>query len=770
MKGLFLLLVFFAILQPAGYAQPKNYTQYVDPFIGTQHEGHTFPGATAPLGMVQASPESYNLYYKGYEMDHVAGYQYNDPLIWGFTQTHLNGVGCPSLSDILLMPYCGKEIDPSQRSNFASKYDKKNEKAYPGFYSVYLSDHHVKAELTAAKHAAYHRYKFDAPLTAQLLIDLQYGVSWDITTISANILEADQTFEDDFTLAGYRKAREWAERKLFYVIKFNKKIKERKLLSPPGNKDEKAPRYLLNFEMGNDSVLEVMIGLSAVSIEGANNNLQTEITGWGTFDKIKNETNEAWNNLLSKVKVEGSDEKKKAFYTSLYHMYIQPNNLADVNGKYRNENDSIYQSSTGRFYTTLSLWDTYRAANPFYTILTPDLVSDFISSMMDSYTHKPINISTPLEANKYLPRWGLWGKETHTMVGNHAIPVIVDAYLKGIRAGAGYTDEALFNAVYTSVAKPHYRNHAELIDKYGYIPNDVQLSAIDDSRETVSRLLEGCYDFYCAALFANSLGKLKDKDFLMSHAANYKNVYDKASGFMRGKDSAGQFKKNVDLTEVVGEWVAGSDFTEGNPWHYLFHVQHDVPAMIAMMGGEKKFSSKLDTMFCTNNKPAVKTLVWNIYGTIGQYWHGNEPCNHVPYLYKYTSEPFKTDEIIKYVVDSFYKTKPDGLKGNDDCGQMSAWYIFSVLGFYPVNPCNGQYILGAPQVPAASIVLPDGKYFTIKATGLSDKNHFVKKVLLNGKQLNRNYITHKEILAGGNLVFIMYPNPQFAGSSFLTQQ
>lgn len=764
------LIIPLIILQVVCYPQQTNYTKYVDPFIGSQQEGHTFPGATAPFGMVQVSPETYNNYYKGYEMDHVAGYQYNDPAIWGFTQTHLNGVGCPSLSDILLMPYCGKDINPSLRKNFASAYDKNSEKAYPGYYSVSLLTHRVKVELTATKHASYHRYVFEEPRSAQLLIDLQYGVSWDITTISNNILEANQNFEDDFTLSGYRKAKEWTERKLFYVIKFNKKIKDKKLLVPPDNKAEAAPRYVLTFEMGGSNMLEVMVGLSTVSVEQAKKNLRAEIEDWGTFNLVKNKTNKQWNELLSKVVIEGSKDKKIAFYTSLYRLYIQPNNIADVDGKYRGENDSVYQSSTLKYYSTLSLWDTYRAANPFYTIVNPSLVSDLITSMMDSYTNKSTDKNNPVEANKYLPRWGLWGKETHTMIGNHAIAVIADAYLKGIRAGKKYTDAAVYDALWTTATKPHYRNHVELIAKYGYIPMDVQLSKIDDSRETVSRLLESSYDTYCAGLIADNLGRKVDKDLLMKRAGYYVNVYDKSSGFMRGKDSKGVFRKDVDSTEVVGEWIPKSDFTEGNAFHYLFNVQQDVKGMIKMMGGKEIFAAKLDSMFYTKSKPEVKTLVWNIYGTIGQYWHGNEPCNHVPYLYKYTGKPYKTDAIIKYVIDSFYKTKPDGLKGNDDCGQMSAWYVFSVMGFYPVNPCGGNYILGAPQVPSASILLPNGHHFTILAKGLTNKKHFVKEVLLNGKKLNRNFITHKEILRGGKLVFIMWYNPQFEGADLLNKQ
>lgn len=734
-----------------------NYAQFVDPFVGTQNEGHCFPGATAPLGMVQPSPESYNEYYKGYEMDHVAGYQYNDPWIWGFTQTHLNGVGCPSLSDILLMPYCNNPIDSSLRKNFASTYSKDSEKAYPGYYTVNLTDHHVKVELTATEHVAYHRYTFESTETAKLLIDLQYGNSWDIKTISDNILEAHQQFEDEYTLTGYRKAREWAKRELFYVIRFNKKIVQKKELSAPDGKDEKAPRYILEFDVSDDSTLEVMIGLSTVGIDEAKKNLEAEVDKWGTFDKVKGTTKGKWNDILSTVDISGSDEIKTAFYTSLYHLYIQPNNIADVDGKYRGENGDIYKSPIGKYYSTLSLWDTYRAANPLYTILTPNLVSGFVTSMMESYEKKPIDPENPKESHKYLPRWQLWGKETHTMVGNHAVPVIVDAYLKGIYPSK-YTDDEVFEAIWTTVTKPHFRNHVELIDAYGYIPADEKRSNIDDGRETVSRLLENSYDDYCAALMAEKLGKTSERDFLMKRAGYYKNVYDKESGFMRGKNSKGEFRKDVDLTEVVGEWIPGSDFTEGNAWHYLFHVQQDIPGLIEIMGGKEVFSNKLDSMFYAKTKPEIKTLVWNIHGTMGQYWHGNEPCHHIPYLYKYTDKPYKSDKVIKDLVDNYYHNSPDGLKGNDDCGQMSAWYMFSVMGFYPVNPSGGEYILGAPQVSKSVINLPGKKKFEIRANNISDKNYVVKKVILNGITLDRKYITHEEVMKGGELVFEMGSN------------
>lgn len=735
-----------------------DYTQYVNPFIGTQYEGHTFPGATAPLGMVQPSPESYNLHYPGYEMDHVAGYQYNDPWIWGFTQTHLNGVGIPSMSDILLLPFCNNEIDPSQRANFKSAYDKENEYATPGYYMVYLNDHHVNVELTATERVAYHRYTFDNPETAKLLIDLQYGVSWVFNSISENILEASQQFEDDYTLTGYRKAREWTHRDLFYVIKFNKKIAKSDSLPAPENKDEKAPRYILQFDMEGNQNLEVLIGISTVGIDEAKANLNAEITGWNTFDKVRKATNKKWNSILSNVELTGDDDKKVAFYTSLYHLYMQPNNIADVDGRYRSHENKIEKATGGEYYSTLSLWDTYRAANPMYTILTPDLVSKFLTSMMDSYLTMVPDPKNPNEANKYLPRWQLWAKETHVMVGNHAVPVFVDAWLKGIKAQK-YSDEQVFDAIWNSVTKTHYRNHVELIDSFGYIPYDVKLSGIDDGRETVSRLLENIYDDYCAAILAKELGKQNEQKFLENRAGFYKNVYHPESGFMRGRNAKGEFKQHVDPTEVVGEWVVGSDFTEGNAYHYQFHVQHDIPGLMELMGGQENFAEKLDSMFYSSSKPEVKTLVWNIHGTIGQYWHGNEPCHHVPYLYKFTHQPEKTDIFIRQLVDEFYYNKPDGLKGNDDCGQMSAWYMFATLGFYPVNPCGGEYILGAPQLNEATIHLQNGKKFTMKANNLSKENYIVQSVSLNGAAVERNYITHDEIVAGGDLVFEMGAEP-----------
>lgn len=729
----------------------------MDSFIGTQHEGHCFPGATVPGGMVQPSPESYNKHYSGYEMDHVAGYQYNDPYIWGFTQTHLSGAGCPTLSDILVLPYCGKSIDSSERQNYKSTYQKKTEKASPGYYSVYLDDHLTKVEITATEHVAYYRCHYKNLNNAKLLIDLQYGVKWDINKISENVIEASQNFEDDYTLTGYRLANEWTQRKLFHVIKFNKPLKSRQKLAAPQGKNEVAPRYELLFDMRNNSELEFKIALSTTSIQEAKNNLSAESPNFGNFESTRKSAEMKWNSIVSKFELKGSKKTKTLFYTSLYQLYIQPNNLADVSGYYRAENDSVYKSPFGKFYSSFSLWDTYRAANPMYTLLSPNLVNDYVASLIESYKKKRVDVANSLNDNKFLPRWGLWGKETNTMIGNHAVSVIVDAWLKNIRP-SGYSDSLIYDALWNTVTKPHYRNHSELIDHYGYIPYDTAFSAIDDGKETVSRLLEGVYDDYALALMAKKLGKQNDFQFLMKRAGYYRNVYDSVSGFMRGKNKFGKFKQNTDPTEVVGEWLPQSDFTEGNAFHYQFHVQHDIPGLIQLHGGKDNFARRLDSIFLNRSNPEIKNLVWNIWGNIGQYWHGNEPCHHIPYLYKYTDKAYMTDYLIRYLVENFHDTKPDGLKGNVDCGQMSAWYMFAVMGFYPVNPVSGEYILGAPQVPYFKLALPNKNTFEVEAKNLSEKNFEVESVFLNNEKLERNYITHQEILAGGKLTFIYRKN------------
>lgn len=504
------------------------------------------------------------------------------------------------------------------------------------------------------------------------------------------------------------------------------------------------------------------IALSTTSVEAARRNLAEEAADSESFDVLRERARSAWNDLLSRVEISGDREQRTNFYTALYRLYMQPNDIADTDGRYRSEAGEVRTSRSGHFFSTLSLWDTYRAAHPLYTILTPSLVPLFNGSIMEHYAAKVADPSNPLEAHRYLPRWALWGHETHTMIGNHAVPVLVDAWLKGLRP-EGYGDDELFEAVWESLRKSHYRNHTELIDTYGYIPFDRSLSAVDDGRETVSRLLESAYDDHCAALLARALGRTAEADTLEALARNWTNVFDPESGFMCGRRADGSFRRGEDPARVVGEWMAGSDFTEGNAWHYLFHVQHDIEGLMERMGGEEPFVARLDSMFYTRTgRPYVKDLVWNIYGTLGQYWHGNELCHHVPYLYKYTSRGYKTDAILRYLTRNFYLNAPDGLRGNDDCGQMSAWYLFAVSGFYPVDPCGGEFVLGAPQAERIAFRLENGRTFTVRAEGLSDECMFVASVTLDGNPYPGRTISYERIMEGGELVFHMVSRPDGA--------
>lgn len=748
--GCFIILLELGVCSCQADREKKDYTTWVNPFIGTLHEGHCSPAATVPMGMVQPGPESHSEYYTGYEMDHVVGYQYTDSLLKGFTQTHLNGVGCPAMSDILMMPFSRNVNNDELLEAYYSDYDKNSEVASPGYYAVRLLKNDVGIELTASSHVAYHQYCFGTS-TAHVLVDLQYGVNWNVNELNRLVLESSEQFDDDFTLSGYRQVGDWTTRKIYYTIKFNKRIINKKLLE---SKDgEKAKRFVLSFDMGGDSILQAKVALSTTGIEGAKRNMKAEIPNWDCFTEIRNTAKEKWNTLLGGVDIQGSEEQMFSFYTSLYRLYIQPNNIANVDGTYRAENDSVYCSRDKKFYSTFSLWDTFRAVHPMYTILTPDFVKTFVNSLMEAYSHKLIGFSCEAETSSYLPRWGLWGRETNTMIANHAVPVIVEAYCKGLLPDT-YSLHDIFQAIYTSVSEPHYRNHVELIDKYGYIPYDVQLSIFDDGRETVSRLLEGIYDDYCVGIMAQGLKKDTVACHMARRAGLYRNVYNPKTGFMCGRNARGEFKTE-DPTEVVGEWLPQSSYTEGNSWHYLFHVLHDIPGMINLMGGKERFAQKLDSMFYATQSPEVKTLQWKILGTLGQYWHGNEPCHHVPFLYKFTDEGYKTDAILHYLTTEFYKNAPDGLKGNDDCGQMSAWYMFASLGFYPIDPVSRQFLLGAPQVKEAKLYLKGNKCFTIKVDRKSSNHIFVKQIYLNGKLLHKPFITYEEIMSGGELRFVM---------------
>ena len=702
-----------------------DYTRYVNPFVGNADNGHTFPGACAPFGLIQVSPESGNGSWR-----YCSGFNYDDDSIAGFSQTHLNGTGVPDLGDIRMLPF----NQNLQGERFFCRYERETQVAMPGYYSVKLADMNIDVELTATERTAMHRYTFNQPGEANLLLDLQNGLVFDSKNVRYRVLEGEVEMLDNKTIAGYNRVRGWVARYFYYMIVFDRPYTVKKEL--PQEEGEKAKRFILEFDLKEGESVQVKVALSTVGIEGAKVALDKENPGWN-FESIKAETNGKWNDMLSLAEVEGTEEEKMNFYTSMYHLFIQPTNIADIDGKYRGANDSIFVSSTGYYYSTFSLWDTYRAAHPLYTLLVPERAGDMVESMI---AHK--------EAKGFLPIWTLWGKENYCMIGNHAVPVIVDAYLKGLITS---DPERAYAAIKESLTLSQLNSDWEVYDKYGYYPFDII------EKESVSRTLESAYDDYCAALMAQALGKEEDYRFFMKRAGYYQNLFDKQTGMMRGKDSTGSWRVPFNMFSLSHASSHGGDYTEGNAWQYTWHVQHDVEGLISLMGGKQAFSTKLDSLFYLRSENAVNVL--DVTGLIGQYAHGNEPSHHVAYLYTYVDKAYKTQELIREIFDRFYLPEPSGLCGNDDCGQMSAWYIFSAMGFYPVNPVGGEYIIGAPQLKRIVLHLPENKTFTVEAVNLSKQNKYVKAVALNGQEITDFRIQHKDILAGGHLIFTMSDKP-----------
>ena len=706
----------------------KDLTQYVNPFIGGADNGHTFPGACYPFGLVQASPDTGNCTWQ-----YCSGYMFLDEKIWGFSQTHLNGTGCPDLGDVQLQPFTGAV----ERENFHSSYKKDTQKAKPGYYAVTLEDFGVDVELTASPRVAFHKYTYKNPSPARLLVDLQYGIVSGKDTLRNRVLASDVKLEDKYTISGHNHARMWVTRHSYYVVKFDKPYTAIKQL--PAQEGEKAPRYVLDFDLKPGETLQVKVALSTVSVDGAKKNLEAEVPHWD-FAQVRSQTKTAWNDLLARAEIEGTQEQKENFYTSMYHLFIQPNNIADADGQYRGANDKISRAKSGAHYSTLSLWDTFRAAHPLYTILAPERVDGFVNSMLAQH-----------QEQGYLPIWALWGQETHCMIANHAVPVIVDAYLKGFR---GFDAAAAYDSIKTSLTVNHEKSDWDVYDKYGYLPFDII------KRESVSRTLEHAYDDYCAAKLATALGKTADAAFFSKRAGNYKNLFCPETKFMRGKDASGKWRQNFNPFALAHNESFGGDFTEGNSWQYTWHVMHDPQGLIDLMGGKAPFSAKLDQLFKLPSKVEGQGDVLDVSGLIGQYAHGNEPSHHITYLFNHVGQPWRTQELIREIFDTQYKNKPDGLCGNDDCGQMSAWYIFSAMGFYPVNPCNDGYVFGAPQIEKVTLRLPQGKTFTVEAKGLSKENKYVQAITLNGKSFPGMKLAHADIMQGGKLVYEMGATPR----------
>ena len=699
-----------------------DYTQYVDPFIGAADNGHTFPGACRPFGMIQTSPVTGAVGWR-----YCSEYMYADSIIWGFTQTHLNGTGCMDLGDILVMPITGERHRTWDA--YRSSFSKTSENATPGYYTVTLDQAKVKAELTATTHAALHRYTYEQADSASILIDLQHGPAWNEKQYHSQVNSCEVNWENDSTLTGHVNNKVWVDQDYYFVMQFSRPVIDHFEL--PMAETEKGKRLVASFNIQPGEEVLMKVALSTTGVEGAKANMAAEVPGWD-FEGIRTAAKAAWNSYLSRIEEEGTDEEKTTFYTSFYHALIQPNEISDVDGRYRNAADSVVNATGGKFYSTFSLWDTYRAAHPFYTLMVPERVDGFINSLVDQ-----------AEVQGYLPIWGLWGKENFCMVANHGVSVVAEAYAKGFR---GFDAERAFNAIKQTQTVSHpLKSNWENYMKYGYFPTDLT------EAESVSSTLESVSSAYAAAAMARRMGKTEDAAYFARRADFYKNLFDSSTQFMRPKKSDGTWKSPFNPSQIGHAESVGGDYTEGNAWQYTWHVQHDVPGLIALFGGEEPFLNKLDSLFTLT----LETTQADVTGLIGQYAHGNEPSHHVTYLYALAGRPERTQELIREIFDTQYSPKPNGLCGNDDCGQMSAWYMFSAMGFYPVNPVSGEYVFGAPQLPEFVLHLADGKTFTIKAEGLSEANKYVKSITLNGEPYTKNFISHADIVKGGTLVYQM---------------
>ncbi|WP_448548099.1 GH92 family glycosyl hydrolase [Thalassotalea fusca] len=718
--------------QPAELSQTDNRLQWVDPFIGTDGKGKTYPGATVPYGMVQLSPDNGR---NGW--DWISGYFYTDNVIAGFSHTHLSGTGAGDLYDISFMPLAGearqlKLDDINPKNTVISHFSHDNEAASPGYYQVYLDDYDINVELTAGLRTGVQRYTFaNASQNKRVKLDLGYARNWDKTT------RTQLTVINAYTIAGYRHSTGWAaDQRVYFYSQFSTPINEYHIENEEKVKvahnsyaSNTGVTATFNFSQLDTNQVIVKTAISSVSIENAKENLMTDGVD-PTFEQYHSNAQKLWHKALAKVDIDASDDNKTQFYTALYHSYLAPRVFSDANGQYKGPDGQTHRATDTYRYSFFSLWDTFRALHPWKTITDTVASKQMITSMMEHY-----------EVYGLLPVWNFQGNETDMMMGYHAVPVIVDAYLKGLTDIDG---EKLYQAVKKSAMQ-----NAFGIDKYkqlGYVP-------FEHGQWNVSKTLEYAFDDWSIAQLAKALGKNDEYYYFSQRAQQYRQHFDQQTGFMRAKSEQGHFKPNFDPLAYHPE-----DYCEANAWQYNFFVPHDVDGMIALHGGKEAFVAKLDDMFTTQQSEG-ELPEW-ISGYIGQYVHGNEPAHHVPYLYQLAGSPTKTQARVRKIMDELYSTAPDGLVGNEDAGQMSAWYMFSALGFYPVNPVSGEYVLGSPEVNRAQLHLENGQTFTVIAHNQSPDNVYVESIFLNGKKYQQPVIYHRDIMAGGKLVFNMTSEPK----------
>ena len=730
MKRLVNLLAAFILSVNCISAQ--NLTRWVNPFIGTgavqsSLSGNNYPGATVPFGMVQLSPDT----REAPDWAQASGYDYNDSIIYGFSHTRLSGTGASDFIDILLFP----TISDKRKSTFTHQH----EQARPGYYQVLLKDEKIQAELTASVHVGVHRYTCSDGDQLKLWLDLDHSAnkgSWNRRIIQSQLRMVSPT-----VVEGYRIITGWAKlRKIYFHLEFSQPILSNQLYD--GNRMyENTPvingtelRGLFCFDKKWNKELICKVALSPVSIENARLNMATEVPGWD-FEYIARAAETSWEKELKKIIIQGTDLQKKIFYTALYHTMVQPNTMSDVNGEYMASDYVTRSVAKGEVhYSTFSLWDTFRAAHPLYTLIHTHRIPDFVKSMMRQYDYYG-----------YLPVWQLWGQDNYCMIGNHSIPVIVDAVLKGV---AGVDEEKAYEAVFNSSIVSHPNSPFEVWEKYGYMPENIQT-------QSVSITLEQAFDDWCVAQLAKRLGKEKDYNHFMKRSAFYRNLFNSKTGFFQPKNDKGEWIEPFDPYKYGAN--GGYPFTEGNAWQYFWYVPQNIPDLISLTGGNKAFVAKLDTFFTVSYQSGA--LNDNASGFVGQYAHGNEPSHHVAYLYACAGEPWKTQKYVAYIMNELYNDSSSGYAGNDDCGEMSAWYVFGALGFYPVNPVSGEYVIGTPMLEEAVIQLPGRKTFTVKAPRKEDNEVYIFSMKLNGEKYTKNYITHQDIMKGGILEFVMTASP-----------
>ncbi|MCD7935771.1 MAG: GH92 family glycosyl hydrolase [Tannerellaceae bacterium] len=739
--------------------EAKEKATYVNPFIGTAKMGHTFPGACAPYGIVQLSPDtdtiphSVNGVYQKDAYRYCAGYQYEDPTIVGFSHTHLSGTGHSDLGDILIMPVTGElKFNPGTAADpdagYRSRYSHDTEQARAGYYEVTLEDYGVKAQLTATERVGVHQYSYPAGELQKILLDLTHG----IYNYDGKVLWASLRVESDTLITGYRITNGWArENYTYFAISLSKPITNYGYVDrekPPymgfwrkfdltRNFPEIAGRKIVSyfeFDEDDSTPLVLKVALSAVGTDGAIKNLQAEAAG-KSFDAIVAETWNKWNKELDIIEIEGNNDQKAMFYTSLYHTMINPSVYMDVDGRYRGLDHTIHQATNFTNYTIFSVWDTYRALHPLFNLINRERSKDMVNSML---AHAEQSV------HHVLPVWSHMGNENWCMIGYHSVSVVADAINKGIPVDP----ERGLRAMESSANLSYYDNIGDY-KTYGYVP-------FNKNHNGSSITLEYAYDDWTIYNTLKSLGRDTEAEIYKKRALNYRNVFDPELQFVRAKNSDGTWKTPFDLLHTHGE-----GFIEGNAWNYSFYVPHDVNGLIEQMGGDKQFVERLDSLFTMYlpDEFFMDTEDVTREGVLGNYVHGNEPSHHIPYLYAWTSQPWRSQYWVREIMNRMYLNSIDGLCGNDDCGQMSAWYIFSAMGFYPVCPGSEQYVLGTPYLPYMKVKVGEGKYLEIKAPRVSDKNRYIKEVKLNGQPYTKGYITYNDLKDGGELVFEMSSTP-----------